>query len=59
LFEDYGRVEKVQVLQNNNDKGMALVKFSTLEDSFNAVANGHNQNYYGRKLQISFTKSKF
>lgn len=37
---------------------MALVKFATLSDSLNAIANLHNESFSGRKLQISFTKSK-
>lgn len=37
---------------------MALIKFSTMEDSFSAIANVHNEAFGGRKIQISFTKSK-
>ena len=37
---------------------MALVKFKTIEDSFNAIAHLHNESFSGRKIQISFTKSK-
>ena len=37
---------------------MALVRFRNVEDSFNAIANLHNEIFSGRKMQISFTKSK-
>ncbi len=37
---------------------MALIKFRTQEQSFNALVSLHNKNFNGRKMQISFTKSK-
>jgi RNA recognition motif-containing protein len=37
---------------------MALVKFSTIEESFRAISEMHGRNFGGRKMQISFTKSK-
>jgi hypothetical protein len=37
---------------------MALVKFYSMEDSFEAIACLHNETFSGRKMQISFTKSK-
>jgi hypothetical protein len=38
---------------------MALVRFSTLKESFDAISDLHNKLFGGRKMQISFTKSKF
>mgnify|MGYP002359900205 CR=1 FL=1 len=37
---------------------MALVQFFNIEDSFSAIAEMHGQTLSGRKIQISFTKSK-
>jgi RNA recognition motif-containing protein len=37
---------------------MALIKMSKIEDGINALSNLHNHDLSGRKLQISFTKSK-
>lgn len=37
---------------------MALIKFKNIEDSFYAIAEMHNKQVLGRKIQISFTKSK-
>lgn len=58
LFSECGHVSKVQVLVQSKEKNMALLKFSRLEDSVQAVATFHNHDIMGRKLQISFTKSK-
>lgn len=38
---------------------MALVKLSTLEEAINGAALLHGKEVYGRKLNVSFTKSKF
>lgn len=37
---------------------MALVKFKNIEDCFYAIAEMHNRAVLGRKLQLSFTKSR-
>jgi RNA recognition motif-containing protein len=37
---------------------MALVKFYSMEDSFEAISCLHNEVFSGRKIQISFTKSR-
>lgn len=58
MFEEYGTVEKVQLLLNIKDKFMALVKFSQLEESLNATTALHNREIAGRRVHISFTKSK-
>jgi RNA recognition motif-containing protein len=51
-------VEAVKILCYSNEKNMALVKFYSMEDSFEAIAHLHNEVFSGRKMQISFTKSK-
>lgn len=58
IFGEFGKVVGVQVLKQSGDKNMALVKFSRVEESFGAVAELHNASFSGRKMQISFTKSK-
>lgn len=37
---------------------MALVKMSNLEQALNAAAQLHGHKFLGRKINISFTKSK-
>ena len=58
IFGEYGSVEKVHILQQSREKNMALVKFRSMEDSFSAISRLHNETFCGRKIQISFTKSK-
>lgn len=58
MFKHVVEPIKVKVLKQNADKNMALVEFSSLEDSFDVVANCHNMLIGGRKIQISFTKSQ-
>lgn len=58
IFSEYGKVEAVKILCYSNEKNMALVKFYSMEDSFEAIAHLHNETFSGRKMQISFTKSK-
>jgi hypothetical protein len=48
----------VQLLLNIKDKFMALVKFSNMEESLNATTALHNRDISGRRVHISFTKSK-
>ena len=42
IFGDYGRVEAVKILCYSNEKNMALVKFYSMEDSFEAISCLHN-----------------
>lgn len=37
---------------------MALIRMSTIEEALNAAAALHGQKHLGRKINISFTKSK-
>ena len=48
----------MHILKQSADKNMALVKFYSIEDSFRAIAELHNSVFSGRKMQISFTKSR-
>lgn len=56
LFSEAGNVERVSVL--GKDRSMALVRMASLEESFNAVGMLHGRSFSGRKLQLSFTKSR-
>ena len=58
IFGDCGNVEKVKILHQSSEKNMALIKFSSMEDSFYAISELHNKTLMGRKMQISFTKSR-
>eukprot|EP01017_Pseudomicrothorax_dubius_P016625 TRINITY_DN1884_c0_g2_i1.p1 TRINITY_DN1884_c0_g2~~TRINITY_DN1884_c0_g2_i1.p1 ORF type:complete len:373 (+),score=42.83 TRINITY_DN1884_c0_g2_i1:211-1329(+) len=58
LFGQYGRVEAMKFLFHDNHRNMCLLRFATLQDGIWAAANLHNYNLEGRKIQISFTRSK-
>ena len=40
------------------EKNMCLIRYSSFEESFRALAYLHDYDLGGRKIQISFTKSK-
>ena len=48
----------MQILKNGYEKNMALVQFENIRDSFNAISEMHGCSISGRKIQISFTKSR-
>jgi len=50
--------DKVEILMSSDEKNMALVKFTCLEDSVKALSQLHNRQLLERKVQLSFTKSK-
>lgn len=58
VFEEFGEVRGVEILSNGSEKNMALVQFANIEDSFLAISEMHGSILSGRKLQISFTKSR-
>lgn len=58
LFEGFGEIQKIQLLLNIKDKYMALVKMPDLSEALNATAVLHNREVSGRRVHISFTKSK-
>ena len=58
VFEEQGQVANIHILKQSADKNMALVRYHSIEDSFRAIAALHNSILSGRKMQISFTKSR-
>eukprot|EP01017_Pseudomicrothorax_dubius_P027440 TRINITY_DN3165_c0_g1_i1.p1 TRINITY_DN3165_c0_g1~~TRINITY_DN3165_c0_g1_i1.p1 ORF type:complete len:580 (-),score=105.25 TRINITY_DN3165_c0_g1_i1:146-1885(-) len=58
LFSPFGEIEALKFLFHENNRNMCLVRFSNLQDSIWALANLHNYDLGGRKIQISFTRSK-
>ena len=48
----------VRFIFKENEINMCLVRFSTIEESFMAVAFLHRKCIEGRNMMISFTKSK-
>lgn len=58
IFSPFGKIVGLKFINMENYKNMCLVKFNTLEESFNALAHLHGTDICGRKIQISFTRSK-
>lgn len=58
LFSAFGKIEAVKYLAKGSKKGMCLIKFSALSESFEAMASLHGKELDGRKMFISFTRSK-
>jgi len=58
VFPNFGRVEAIKFLFMDNSKNMCLLKMASLEESLNAMAYLHDTDLGGRKIQISFTRSK-
>jgi len=58
LFAQYGNIEAIKFIFMDNNRNMCLVRYASLEESFWAMANLHNIELGGRKMQISFTRSK-
>lgn len=57
LFEQVSKVEGFQYFKN--DKKMALVQLSTINDAVTVLTTFHNFDIYGRFLKISFSKNHF
>jgi len=57
-FSPFGRVEAIKFLFMENNKNMCLLRYSSMEESLNAMAYLHDIDIGGRKIQISFTRSK-
>lgn len=58
LFAPYGTIEGIKFIFMENNRNMCLIQFASQEESFWAMANLHNHDVGGRKIQISFTRSK-
>ena len=57
-FEKYGKVEAIKFLFGDNGKNMCLLKMPSIEDALKAMAHLHDFEIGGRRIQISFTRSK-
>jgi len=57
-FSQYGKVEAIKFLFGDNSKNMCLLRMGSIEESLRAMAYLHDTDLKGRKIQISFTRSK-
>jgi len=57
-FMIYGRIEAIKFLLMENNKNMCLLRMASIEEALNAMAYLHDTDIGGRKIQISFTRSK-
>lgn len=58
LFGMYGEVKAVKSLFGENGKNMCLIKMKSMEECLKVMAQLHDTEFGGRKLQISFSRSK-
>ncbi|KRX09225.1 hypothetical protein PPERSA_05894 [Pseudocohnilembus persalinus] len=58
FLEGFGQIEGIKLLVKQNFKNMALIKMKNVEQATNIVSQLHGKDFYGRKVQISFTHSK-
>eukprot|EP01017_Pseudomicrothorax_dubius_P003886 TRINITY_DN10664_c0_g1_i4.p1 TRINITY_DN10664_c0_g1~~TRINITY_DN10664_c0_g1_i4.p1 ORF type:complete len:299 (-),score=50.52 TRINITY_DN10664_c0_g1_i4:88-984(-) len=58
LFGAYGNIEGMRFLFHENNRNMCQIRFTTLQEAVWALTNLHNYDLGGRKIQISFTRSK-
>ena len=58
LFSPYGEIKAVKPLFGENGKNMCLIKMKSVEESLKAIAHLHDTEFNGRKIQISFSRSK-
>lgn len=54
----HGNIVAIQFIQQSAYKNMCLVEFENVSQSINAMIHLHNFPIFGRKIQISFTRSK-
>lgn len=57
-FSKITKVEGMKFLFGDNGKNMCLIKLPSIEDALRALAYLHDTDLGGRKIQISFTRSK-
>jgi len=57
-FGQCGKVENLKFLFGENGKNMCLLKMASNEDALRAMAYLHDTDVGGRRIQISFTRSK-
>jgi len=58
LFGKYGNVEGLKFILEEKNKNMCLVKMATMEESLKTMSFLHDTDFGGRKIQISFTRSR-
>ncbi|CAK68165.1 unnamed protein product (macronuclear) [Paramecium tetraurelia] len=65
IFKGIGNVQAIKFIHidkqeniYNRQKHMALVRLSSLEEALNGAALLHGKEVMGRKINVSFTKSK-
>ncbi|CAD8099377.1 unnamed protein product [Paramecium primaurelia] len=58
LFRGIGNVQAIKFIHIDKQKHMALVRLSSLEEALNGAALLHGKEIMGRKINVSFTKSK-
>jgi len=57
-FNAYGEVKAIKPMFGDNGKNMCLVKMKSPEECLKAMAYLHDTEFGGRKLQVSFSRSK-
>ncbi|CAD8123614.1 unnamed protein product [Paramecium sonneborni] len=58
LFKGIGHVQAIKYIHIDKQKHMALVRLSSLEEALNGASLLHGKEVMGRKINVSFTKSK-
>lgn len=58
FFKDVCEIDGVKFIFQDEFRNMCLVRFKRLEDALKAISIKHNGKLDGRKVKISFTKSK-
>ncbi|CAD8122961.1 unnamed protein product [Paramecium sonneborni] len=58
LFKGIGYVQAIKFIHIDKQKHMALVRLSSLEEALNGASLLHGKEVMGRKINVSFTKSK-
>jgi RNA recognition motif-containing protein len=57
-FSTYGDVKAIKSMFGENGKNMCLIKMKTIEESLKTMACLHDTELGGRKIQVSFSRSK-
>eukprot|EP00825_Cyclidium_porcatum_P045524 TRINITY_DN6936_c0_g2_i3.p4 TRINITY_DN6936_c0_g2~~TRINITY_DN6936_c0_g2_i3.p4 ORF type:complete len:166 (-),score=16.40 TRINITY_DN6936_c0_g2_i3:247-744(-) len=58
LFSRFGELQKIKLFVKDVIKCMGLIKFATTEQAYQAMAEMQGANINGRKMVLSFTRSK-
>mmetsp|Transcript_918 Transcript_918/g.823 ORF Transcript_918/g.823 Transcript_918/m.823 type:complete len:138 (-) Transcript_918:223-636(-) len=57
-FSIYGNIESMKFLFMEGGKNMCLLKMGSIEEALNTMVYLHDTDLGGRRVQISFTRSK-